>query len=405
MSDLKIFSVLASDINSKWEVNQYTDDSFSKIAYECLLQRMDNLMGYESILKWLMSATKICEQSSLGNSFGQPPFTIYSDERFRIEALFWHVGAATVHHHTFSGAFSILQGETIHTLFDFKEKLQCYDHFRIGKLSINKVELLKTGDVREIIPGGEMIHSTFHLDMPTVTVVIRTHCHGKIKTELEYRPPGIAVNSCYFEPLLVKKVQALEFLQKVQANEQEKMLEIALESTDIFGNYLLLRQFYSNRAVNSNDSCISIVKSRYGDFIVSSILQSIEEEKRRISIYKLRSSVIDSEQRFFLALLLNLPNLPLIVKFVNLRYPEYEPLPLICRWCEDIVNQNSKEVDVKLFILILKALINGKSYNLFLEEISKNLQYKELLVDNPYIEISYKKISSSVILKPLFILD
>lgn len=405
MSTLEIFSVLAAEVDRRWRLVEHSENSFSKIAYECLFQQMHLLVDYESVLEWLMGMDGVCEQSSLGNSFGQPPLTLYTDEKFRIELLFWHTGAAAIHHHTFSGAFLILQGETIHTLFNFKEELKCYDHFRLGNLSIDKVELLKKGDVREIIPGEAMIHSTFHIDMPTVTVVIRTHCDNQIKTELEYRPPGVAINTCHIEPLLVKKVQALEFLQRIHSNKLEQILKKALENVDIFGSYLLLRQFYCNRNVGGDDFCIHFLKEKYGNSATVSILKSIEEEKRRITIYKLRASVIDSGQRFFLALLINLPNLSLILQSIKLKYHEHEPFSLIYKWSEDIINQNTTEMgmDVKLFICILKSLIDRKSYNLFLEEVSMDSQYKTLSNNSAFIEALYKKISSSTILYPLFV--
>ncbi len=398
MSILDQIEALACSVKSEWKKSNFEVSHFSPVATKYLKEFIsNNNLAYIDVIKWLVNASQIGKQSSLGASFGQPPITVYYDENFRIELLLWHVGVAAVHHHVFSGAFAMVHGECLHSIYEFIENEKLCNQLRIGEINIKYVELLQVGDIREIIPGPSLIHSTFHLDMPSVTMVVRTHIIEEFKPELEYRVPYIAFDSCYVDPLIVKKIQVLDFLAKIRSTEYQEMLFACLDSTDIFGCYLILRQLYlQHEQADKIENTIKYAINIYGSRI-SYIISSIKEEKRRLSIYRLRNRVTDPGQRYYLALLLYLPTIDSIIKHISIKFPNHDTLALIYKWSTDLICESTDTNSQELFLILLKSIIEKKHFSEFILDFSKNNKYNRL-----EIEEYYHSIKSSEILKPLF---
>jgi hypothetical protein len=45
---------------------------------------------------------------------------VYAGRRFYVEVVFWAEGTTAIHQHSFSGAFQVLVGSSIHTLYGFE---------------------------------------------------------------------------------------------------------------------------------------------------------------------------------------------------------------------------------------------------------------------------------------------
>src|SRR5260370_7932333 len=79
-----------------------------------------------------------------------------------------------------------------------------------GRVSLKKAELLQKGDSRPIIGGKQMIHSTFHLDRPSLTVVVRTLGEINKLPQYSYLPPTIAYAQHHDVPSVRRLTQLLE---------------------------------------------------------------------------------------------------------------------------------------------------------------------------------------------------
>src|SRR5205085_1073928 len=104
---------------------------------------------------------------------------------------------------------------------------------RLGKVALNAVELLKPGDVREINCGSDLIHSLFHLDNPSVSIVVRTPDEPDSGPEFEYKPPSLAIDPAHFNQATTKKSQLLRLLLKLKSAEYERFATIALKNSDL----------------------------------------------------------------------------------------------------------------------------------------------------------------------------
>jgi hypothetical protein len=94
-------------------------------------------------------------------------------------------GVTSVHQHSFCGAFQVFLGSSIHSQFNFEENQTINPTFH-RQIILREVELLSEGDIRRIMPGSQYIHSLFHLDRPSATVIIRTYKTPDRQPQYEY---------------------------------------------------------------------------------------------------------------------------------------------------------------------------------------------------------------------------
>src|SRR5262249_38085080 len=157
----------------------------------------------------LTSSPDMVPQEKLG--FGQPPVTLYRARDFYISALYWLEGTTDIHEHGFSGAFRVLEGSSIHAVYDFSRPATITPRLAYGHLLLSEAELLRKGATRRIQLGGEFIHSLFHLDSPSVTIVVRTGREGLRQNS--YCRPGVAFDPLFDDPALQRRMLALETMR------------------------------------------------------------------------------------------------------------------------------------------------------------------------------------------------
>lgn len=108
------------------------------------------------------------------NNYGSPTITLYRDERFRVELIFWGAGPEVyVHDHVEPGAFGVVLGPRIHSAYTFEPSPPAIGDVDIGQLRSRRIDVLHPGSVVEIPPGDGLIHSLFYPDTANVTLSVR----------------------------------------------------------------------------------------------------------------------------------------------------------------------------------------------------------------------------------------
>lgn len=150
--------------------------------------------------------------------FGDPPITLWRGTQLRIDLQIWVDSAPDIHDHAFSGAFQVLSGSSLQGLYTFCERHRYSPALRLGELHQHRLEHLRPGDVRPIAPGHRLIHSLFHLERPSATLVIRTDGTPDYAPQSIYLPPGLASASypaqLQSDPLFQRRLQLLLFYQR-----------------------------------------------------------------------------------------------------------------------------------------------------------------------------------------------
>ena len=156
---MQVFQDLGSLIEQRWRDEDYCEEVFPEIAEQALIEMTPRRqVSPWDIIRWVGTSTELPQQQDVVGAFGNPPITLYNGPRFYIDIYYWLDGTTSIHQHSFSGAFQVFSGSSLHSRYDFEEKRKVNAHFSVGQITLNSVELLKEDDVRRIVPGRP--HST-----------------------------------------------------------------------------------------------------------------------------------------------------------------------------------------------------------------------------------------------------
>jgi len=160
-------------VERRWKAEDYSEELFPEVAAQALSEAdLPARVDPWEIIRWVHSAESLPQQADVEGRFGNPPITLFSGPRFFIDIYYWLDGATSIHQHSFTGAFQVLLGSSIHSRYSFREDKVINEQFSVGAVALEEVQLLKLKDVRMIRPGRDFIHSLFHLDRPSATITI-----------------------------------------------------------------------------------------------------------------------------------------------------------------------------------------------------------------------------------------
>jgi len=274
------------------------------------------------------------------SSFGQPELIAFNDTRFYIQILFWLEGTTEIHQHEFSGAFHVMQGSSVHSEFDFVGARSVTPHIRTGDLRVKQIELLETGRTVPITSGRDCIHSLFHLDTPSITVVIRTHHDPGTGPQYNYLPPHIAINPLHADSLTARRKQLLDVLETIEDPDYGTHLNEMMGRLDFERGFNMLRHAMPRlKELNEWDEVLATFQNKHGELALG-VPDTLAECLRRETISQMRHFIINPEHRFFLALLINVQNRADILALVARRFPESSPIDTILGWAEELVEPN-----------------------------------------------------------------
>ena len=199
---------LGNALEEAWLSEDYDEAVFPGMAAQTFCGEAD-LEGVDTwdMSEWVFRQKTLPEQRDVAGNFGDPPITLFNAPRFHIDAYYWLEGTTSIHQHAFCGAFRVLAGSSIHSWYEFEEDEQVNVFLKTGELKIKSCELIEKSGIQKILPGEQYIHSLFHLDQPSVTLVVRTHKSPVDLPQYSYYRPGLAIDPFYEEVETKKKSQ------------------------------------------------------------------------------------------------------------------------------------------------------------------------------------------------------
>src|SRR3954449_11680736 len=207
------FSELGRTVLERWKRENFSLGEFSEIARAALDERPPaKQVDLAAVLRDFLLSEE--QPSQTESDFGEPELVVYSHPRFYIQLLFWMDGTTAIHQHEFSGAFHVMHGSSIHARYEFEKPRPVTPYLRLGKLRVKTMGLLETGSTVPIGSGQKDIHSLFHLDSPSVTVVVRTQHDPGTGPQFNYLPPHIAIDPHFSDKLTMRRKQLLDVLQQ-----------------------------------------------------------------------------------------------------------------------------------------------------------------------------------------------
>jgi hypothetical protein len=346
---MKPFAELGALIESRWRDQNYNEEVFPEIATRGLSEaRLCELVDPWEIVRWVHQTPNLPEQMDPDGRFGNPPITLFAGSRFNIDVYYWLDGTTTIHQHSFSGAFQVLLGGSVHSKYHFEKTLEINPHFLTGKISLEEVSLLNRGEIREIRPGPQFIHSLFHLERPSATITVRTLKDPRTAVQYSYRRPFFAINPFFKDPVLAKRTQTVSLLLRTKHPDADRFIGDLIDSSDFHTCYHVLEQAYEFLCHRELEEIVGISRSkdrfkslldrahrRHGD-LADLLLPVLKESWRQDEISRRRAEIKGEAHRFFLALLLNVPERSSVLRLVQAKFPDQNPVDLIVRWVKEL---------------------------------------------------------------------
>lgn len=426
---MQFFDDLGMLVEQTWKDRNYDEAVFPEIASQALakLDAVSNINSND-IIQCLQIDGEIPSQHP--DQFSDLPLTVFRKPRFRIDVYFWLDGTTSVHQHGFCGAFQVLSGSSIHSQYNFECDQAINPQFSTGHVLFKNVELLKQTDIRPILPGRQFIHSLFHLDRPSVTITVRTHQCPSALPQFDYLKPYLAVDPFYDDQVLKRKVQSILLVLRMKHPDAYSLLTEMVLSSDFHTTYSVLSAAFQHlveatwenaaHANGSNEEQLLPEERKYFNelfkqarrkhgTLVNLIPAVLGELQRERALVALRKDVVTKEHRFFLALLLNVPQRQHIVDLVKQRLPDQDPINVICQWVRELARVQRSRVPEQTVVgiddfneahmYLFHRLLSGYSF----EEIKGEYDRGKLLAGAPEtqaeLESTYRSFKKSILIK------
>ena len=328
------FVDLGRRVRERWQAADFSLAAFPDIAQAALEENPPaTRVDLTALTRAFLRDDEQPFQTASG--FGQPELVVFDDPRFYIQLLFWLDGTTQIHQHEFSGAFHVLQGSSLHAEFAFANVRPVTAHFRLGDLQLTGTELLETGRIVPITSGAGSIHSLFHLETPSVTVVVRTHSDPGTGPQFTYLPPHVAVDPFFSDALTTRRLQLLDVLDRTGAEDYGEIVRGMVAALDYERGFFTLQNCLDAlRQRGEWEETWNVFAEKHGA-LAAYAAPTLEEILWRDRLVNLRSSIEDADHRFFLALLLNVSQASDILRLVAGRFPG-DPVTTVLGWAEEL---------------------------------------------------------------------
>ena len=419
---MELFRKLGAEIEEIWREQNYNEELFPAIAADAMRSAgLPSKVSAWEVIEWTLAQDELPPQKDPNANFGDPPITVFAGPRFFIDVYFWLDGTTQVHQHSFCGAFQVLLGSSIHSWYDFDRKENINAFTELGQMQLKVCELLKVGDVQEILAGRQYIHSLFHLDQPSATIVVRTEKSPLFLPQFSYHKPSIAIDPFFEHVTTTKKIQSIRALLHVERPDADRMISELLERSDfqtsfsvlsavhvMLGGAALGRLFNLEGPGARFRTFLDIVMRRHGRLAAE--LPAVFQHRDRLNeIVRRRGYVTNPEHRFFFALLLNVEGRERVFSLISQRFPDADPINKILDWSYDLAQTRVVGVNIPnalgiegfddMDLTLLENLLRGKSGEDAVAAVTE--EYGEERARHADVEAKLGRIVESVIFQAL----
>jgi len=335
------WGALGKDIASRWNRLGRRLEEFPEVAGEALERhgRPEAEVALP-VLQWLADG-QLPRQHERRTGFGQPAVTVFRDEGFSVDLLYWFDETISIHDHRFGGAFTIVEGQSLQLVYDFEPGEALSPGLSAGRLSCTRIETLHPGEVRLIPPGSGLVHSNVHFAFPapTISLVVRTGSSGE-EPQHFYSHGGLAFADREAPMETLKRLQGfgascrisreagVEFLGRVLRDAAPRdALDYIGAATSYFGTGLYLDSLIAESPIGTSEETFGLVR-RYVQQLQVSLAALVE-----------LTTLTDNESRLLLALLAAGADWEMTDDLLRQLRPAQEPMVTLCGLVLQVVEQ------------------------------------------------------------------
>lgn len=409
---LSDFASLGERVERAYRAAGHDETRFAAIALACLaesgiLERTSDTAVLEAVL----GARALPRQDNLHIDFGQPPVVVFSAPGFYIEVLHWMDGTTNIHQHAFDGAFGVLSGSSLHSTYRFDEEARYGARLLRGRLSKTSAELLRRGDCRPIVSGGGFVHSLFHLDRPSVSVVVRTDRAPDAGPQYTYETPGLAHDPFFDTELGQRQRQAIRALAAIGHPGLPSLARDACAEADPLSFVRLAFEIAGlPGGLSLLPDVLGAARPRHGA-LVDAVLSAAKDRARRARILALRGKLRSADLRFFLALLLHAEDAAEMLDLVRARHPGEDGRDRLIDWLSEATGAPDPEsprgavfeapIDGPLADLA-RAMLGGAPFDAAIATLERDYDPADLRDRRRDMESIYGLLRASPLFAPMF---
>lgn len=336
----RYFDELGRAVEARWSAAGRHHRSLPDIALGALEEiPAPAALNAPTVLECLARDDGMPEQRAPEDRFGEPPTVMYKREGLEVHALTWMDGSTSIHQHGFDGAFRVAQGSSLHVQYGFScEERLAGGRIALGALPLRSTEILRVGAVRSVVSGPEFIHALFHLQCPSVTVVVRNGWSDRPFPQLEYRHPGIGFDSLEADPALAMRLRGLRALQRIDPSEASRVAHGLIAAEDLWTSFRLLDDWFGHFGNDGRlADLLAAFERRFSDLGVR-MREMYEDQHRRSRILMRRTMLHEQRHRLLMALLVNLTDAAAISSSVAALFPGDDPVDVTIRLMEELAS-------------------------------------------------------------------
>jgi hypothetical protein len=325
---------LGERVSRAWRRANYEGTALASVAEaELLAAPLGAELDLATLSEWVVRGDELPFQQSFTSTFGEPPVTLFWRPGFYIEALFWASSTPSIHNHAFTGAFTVLHGSSLQTTYRFEPVGRISEAMSLGTLAVECTEILQKGSVQQVLPRDQLIHAVFHLDSPSVSLVVRSHSERNREGRFAYLPPYVAYDPTVEDQARTRRVQMLRLLAKVGSIHYATLARAAIADGDLLTAFEVLHDAVVGGRVPPAvvDQLITASHVRWGAH-GTEVVASVLEARRQHSVAQLRHRVTEPDQRVFLGLLAGQPDWPSIRRCLETFQPGVSPEDAVVEW-------------------------------------------------------------------------
>jgi hypothetical protein len=389
-----LFAQLGDRVEHAWRAVGYDERAFPTLAVAALEASPPAAqLGAADVLAWAARGEALPSQH-VDSAFGKPPIQVYNGPGFYIQVLHWLDATTSIHEHGFSGAFHVVAGSSIHSRYRFDEERRYTTRVRTGRLTLLASELLRAGDTRPIVGGAASAHALFHLERPSVTVVVRLPTLPGTSPQYDYHPPGLAIDPFHRPPALVRRVQALHTLAEIGHPGLDTLHADVARDADPHALCRLALDLDLAPAALDN------ARGRWPE-LVALLERVVAERTRERLVVALRHKLHDPDHRFLLALLLTQPSADAMLTLVAQRHPGAIPDELVMRWIGELGHALFDFSLDPSTLDAMRRMLGGRSFETVVADLREDYEDVDAQLDD--LRQIFMAVRGSRLVGPLFL--